>query len=185
MDSKMYGKVKQKFFHEITVFYLYTFFLYLLFGTFITYERLLLGYYGNSHIRYGYSLLEALILAKVIMIGEAAKIGEKYKYHPLIIPVIYKTLAFSLLLLIFNLLEHYIIGYFAGRTFMQTYYIIMHQKMNIMLAKTFIMIIIFAQFFVMLELSRALGENKLAALFFKKRSHADNYENGHKQDKVD
>jgi len=169
-ESKKHGNVKQKILHETRMFFIYTLFLLLLFGTFNLYERLLLGDFGNNQIRYGYCLIEALILAKIIMLGEAFNLGEKFRHQPLIIPVIHKTLLFSVLVLIFTIIEHYVIGYFNGNTIAQTYHEVTQQKMNIMFAKIFIMVIIFGLFFAVLELSRVMGEHKLYALFFKKRS---------------
>lgn len=161
--------MKVKLINELKKFFLYTFFLFILFGVFNLYDALLLGHDFHNHIRYGYSLIEALLLAKVILIGEVLAVGEKFKDRPLIIHVFYKTLSFILLLLIFNMVEHCIIGWFDGHTIIQTYHHIVHQKINIILAKTLIMTIIFAQFFTILEISRTLGEGQLFALFFKKR----------------
>ncbi len=171
--NKTHTNMKQKVMHEVRIFIIYTLFLFILFSIFNVYERLLMGIYGDTQIRYGYSLIEALILAKIIMLGQAVKIGERFKHKPLIFPVVHKTVIFSLLLLIFNICEHYIMGFFAGNTIEQTYHEVMRQKINIMLAKNFIMIIIFAQFFTMLELSKTLGENRLVELFFKRRRQQD------------
>ena len=163
--------IKQKLLTELKRFYLYTFFLFILFDVFNLYERLLLRGEGdlNSQLRYGYSLFEALILAKVIMIGDAFNIGDKFKRWPLVVHVIYKTLAFTLLLLIFNILEHCLFGWIAGRTVAEIYHKLMQHNINIILARDLIIMVIFAQFFTMLETSRALGDDKLFALFFKKR----------------
>lgn len=162
--------LKQKLIHEIKILCTYTLMLFVMFSIFDIYERLLLNDYSSTTLHYGYSLIEALILAKVIMIGEAVHLGEKFKNRPLIIPVIYKTIMFSLLLFLFNFIEHYLEGYFSGNTIQQTFDEVMQQRINIILAKNFIMIIIIAQFFILQQLSDVLGEGRLWNLFFKQRN---------------
>lgn len=171
-EKTQQNNIKQKLFTELKRFYLYTFFLFILFDVFNLYDRLLLRGEGDldSQLRYGYSLVEALILAKVIMIGEAFEIGNKFKRWPLVVHVIYKTLAFTLLLLVFNILEHCLFGWLAGHSFEEIYQKLIEHNINIILARDLIMMVIFAQFFTMLETSRALGDDKLFALFFKRRT---------------
>lgn len=161
--------LKQRLIHETKLYFLYASFLFILLSVFSFYERLLLDIHGFHMIRMLYCLMESLILAKVILIGEVFELGEKFKQKPLIIPVLYKTLVFSLLLLIFNVAEHHIVHFFGAHTLMSTPPHLVQNKLNILLAKSFILIVIFAQFFTVLELSRSLGRNVLFNLFFKRK----------------
>jgi hypothetical protein len=163
-------RFKKLIMHTAFIFYLYTLFLFILFSIFNTYQRLLLNDFGYHHIYYGYALVQALILAKVILIGEEMKIGKRYEINPLIYPVIYKTVIFTLVVLTLTLLEHFIAGLFAGRTMAETFASITTQKINIILAKIFIMFFIYIMFFSFLELNRALGKGKLYDLFFTRRN---------------
>lgn len=172
MESKNNGiqNVKKKIIHEARLFFIYTLFLFILFSIFNTYERLLIQNYDvDSQIKYGYGLVEAIILAKVILIGQAMELGKKYHDHALIVPIIYKTIIFSLLLFALAVIEHIVLGLWSGNSIAQIYEVVLHKKMNLILAKCFILIIIFVQFFTMTELSRALGEKKLFNLFFKRK----------------
>ena len=67
-----------------------------------------------SSFVFGYGLLEALVLAKVLMVGDLLHLGERWGQRhaegPLIIPTLQKTLLFSLLVLVFTLLEHVVGG---------------------------------------------------------------------------
>jgi len=47
---------------------------------------------------YGFAVIEALVLAKVIMIGEVARLGRGLERKPLIYPTLYKTVVFHSLL---------------------------------------------------------------------------------------
>src|SRR5450755_1460457 len=75
----------------------YTIYLAMVFAAFSNYRRLVLSEYEIAYLNYGYSLIEAMILAKVILIGEALKLGERRADEPLIIPTLYKAFMFGLL----------------------------------------------------------------------------------------
>ena len=84
-------------------------------GAFSTYRRLLLAQYQISYFHYGYTVIEALVLAKVIVFGSVLRVGERFSDRPLIVPTLYKTLCFALLVLAFSVLEHLIEGWFRGK----------------------------------------------------------------------
>lgn len=165
-NGKNDRSLKQKVMHEVHLLIIYTLFLWIMLAVFNIYERLLLNNFNNQLIYYGYSFIEALILAKIIIIGEALSLGKRWDNLPLIYAVIYKTFIFSLFVLIFMFIEHFMMGYLHKHTLAETYHEIMTQKINIMLAKIFIMFIIFIQFFSFLELDKILGNNKLYKIFF-------------------
>jgi hypothetical protein len=165
-NDKTDHNLKLKAIHELHLLIVYTLFLWIMLAVFNIYERFLLNNFNNQIISYGYSFIEALILAKIIIIGEALSLGKRWDNLPLIYAVIYKTFIFSLFVLIFMFLEHFIMGYLHKHTLAETYHEIMTQKINIMLAKIFIMFIIFIQFFSILELGKILGNNRLYKIFF-------------------
>ncbi len=65
--------------------------------------------YHVGYFVFGYRLVEALILAKVIIVGEGLGIGEKFAGKPLIFPTLYKTMLFALCVLALGILERLII----------------------------------------------------------------------------
>jgi hypothetical protein len=162
-------KLKQKIEHELKRFWLYTLFLTVLFSMFNIYNRILLNDYTNKHMVWGYALIEALILAKIILIGDAMKLGKKYAERPIIIPIIHKTILFTILVLIFSILEHLITGLIYGRTIEATCHEIITRNLHIAIAKSVVMCFVFFFFFALLETSRALGNNILFNLCFKPR----------------
>jgi hypothetical protein len=66
-------------FREIAVVFLYLAFF---FCALATYSMLLLGKFHISYFAYGTSLINALVITKVILIGEAVHIGNKYEHKP-------------------------------------------------------------------------------------------------------
>lgn len=154
---------------EMRLFIFYTVFLSLLFFTFTIYRRVLLNDFGTQNIRFGYSVIEALVLAKIIIIGRKLKLGERYAHRPLIIPVVYKTIVFCLLLFILHFIGYVIIGSFSGMPFAELYTHLALNKLNEMIAQVMVMFFVFIFFFSFVEVGRVMGGEKLFNLFFKSR----------------
>lgn len=166
--DKKSATLKQKAKHEMQRYILYTIFLTFFFGAFTTYERLLLNTLHAPFIPYGYSLIQGLIMAKVILIGEAIKLGERYSGKPLIYIVLYKTLVFCLFMMFLIILEHFITDYLIKKqSFEYIYEETISRGLSLVFAKTVVMFFVFIFFFSILEAGRALGGNKLFNLFFK------------------
>jgi hypothetical protein len=80
-------------------------FLYLafFFSAFATYSMLFLGQLHVKYWNYALALVNALVIIKVIMICEAAKVGTSYEARPLLLSAIYKAFVFCLLVLAFHI----------------------------------------------------------------------------------
>ena len=150
---------------------MFTVFLYLaaLLGAFTTYRRLILGTYEISYLHYGYSIIEALVLSKVVVFGSALGLGERFKHRPLIYPTLYKTLSFSILVLVFTLVEHLVMGLIHRQTLSVIIDEILNKKIGEILASVLVILVAFVPMFAIWETGRALGDKKLYDLFFKQR----------------
>jgi hypothetical protein len=160
-------KWKQKALHEIIQYWVTFLYLAVFFGAFITYRRLVLAQYDISYLHYGVSLLEALILAKVILIGDALHFGQKIEPMPLIYPTIYKAAIFTLWVGLFKLAEHTISGLFQGKGLAGGFDELEHEGMYAFLAKCVIIFSAFIPFFAFKELGRVMGEGRISQLFFR------------------
>ena len=86
-------------FAEMGVIFLYLAFF---FCAISTYSMLLLNKFEISYFTYGASLINALVVAKVILIGEYARIGRKQEAKPLFYSAIYKAFVFCFLVFAFH-----------------------------------------------------------------------------------
>jgi hypothetical protein len=161
--------LKQKLSREMKQFMIVFLYLGVLIGAFNIYRWLLMAEYHVGYFVYGYSLIEALVLARVIIIGESLEIGERFADRPLIFPTLYKTLLFSLCVLAFAIIEHLITGFLHGQGLTGVVQEIIKGRYEIM-ARLFIMFVAFIPFFAFREAMRALGEVKLFDLFFRSRA---------------
>lgn len=172
-DDKKNEIIKQKIKNEMQRYILYTLFLTFFFAAFTTYERLLLNFHG-PFFPYGYSLIQGLIMAKVVLIGETIKLGEKFSEKPLIVPVFYKTLVFCLFMIILSILEHVVTGCLIDKLSIDVVYErFISRGLSLALAKSVIVFFVFIWFFSVLETSRVLGNRKLFNLFFAARHAGD------------
>ncbi len=64
---------------------------------------------------YGVAAINALILAKIMLVAEHFGFGERLKETPLIYPIAYKTIAFTTLLFAAYILEAMLVGWFHGK----------------------------------------------------------------------
>lgn len=166
MDSAK-PTLKQKFSREMTRYCMYTAFFTLFFCAFSTYRRLILGEYAISYIHFGYSFVESLILAKVILIGEMFGLGERFSNKPLIIPTLYKTLVFTLFVLAFGIFEHFFMGFITGKNMTIVYQELIDKGIDEILMRMLVMFFVFILFFAFLEIGQVLGDNKLFNLFLR------------------
>src|SRR5271157_2553872 len=81
-------------FKEITIVFLYLAFL---FCALATYSMQLLEKFEILYFTYGAALLNAFIITKVILIGEAAHLGKKHEAKPLLYSSVYKAFLYGLL----------------------------------------------------------------------------------------
>ncbi len=90
----------------ILVYWIYVAYFTLVFAAFTQFRRLILADVGITYANYGVALIEALIFAKVIMVGDALRLGRGLDDKPLIIPTLVKTVVFTLFASTFTLIEH-------------------------------------------------------------------------------
>lgn len=163
--------LKEKAVEEFKLYWMVFLFLALMFGAFTTYRRLILGDMGVSYGHYGAGIIEALVIAKVILIGDAMKLGRGMEKYPLIYSVLVKSVLFSLFVGLFNICEHAIESLWHGQSWSA---ILAHpfeaKTPDEFLARSIVLFVTFIPFFALWETGRVLGHGKLAALFLHRRT---------------
>jgi len=165
--DKPHNELKKKIVSETKRYIIYTVILTLFFSAFTTYRRLILEQYGISLAHYGFNLFQSMVLAKVIILGQMFKLGERYSGRPLIIPTLYKTIVFSLFVVAFSVAEHFLLGYFEGKSTEILYQSLMDKRLPEIFAAILPMSFFFLFFFAFLEIEGALSDKTLLDLFFK------------------
>ena len=155
---------KQKAEHELKDFAWISLYLAFFFCALSTYTMLLLRKYEISYLNYTFAIVNALIIAKIILIGEWARLGRKGEGKPLYLAVLYKSFVFGLLVFAFHFVEEFIKRIIHGKP---AGTVIHDINVDDLIAKTIIIFCAFIPLFAFRELGRVMGEDKLHALFFK------------------
>jgi len=142
----------------------------LMFAAFTGYRRFVLSESGISYFHYGAAVVEALILAKVILIGQALGLGKRFEGTRLVVSVIFKSVLFGAFAALFAVLEHVIEGLAHRETWANIGQSLATIGRDEILARTLVLIVTFIPFFAFWETDRVLGHGKLFALFFHKRT---------------
>jgi hypothetical protein len=157
---------------EITEYGINVIYLGLVFAAFTWYRRLILAEYHITYLHYGISVIEALILAKVIMLGDILGLGRKLKDKPLIFSTLYQSFVFSLWVIAFGVLEHTLVGLLHGEGLAGGLYALTSEGGYELLARGLVMFFAFIPFFAFRELERVLGEGTIRTMFFRRRPPA-------------
>jgi hypothetical protein len=164
------GTWKQRLAHEFVRYWVNVAYLALFFGVFVVYRRFVLAEYQISYLHYGTAIIEALILAKVILIGDAAGLGGESKDKPLIYPTLRKAVVFSIFVGIFAIVEHMVEGLIHGKGVAGGLATLWSEGKDEILARCLVTFFAFIPFFAFRELAVMMGEGELHSLFFRKRA---------------
>lgn len=167
-ENKNKAGWKQKLIHEIIEYFVNFVYLAIFFSVFTWYRRLILAEYHISYLNYGIGLLEALVLAKIIMVGGMLHLGPKSGDKPLIVPTLYKAVVFTVWVAVFGVLEHTLIGLLHGKGLEGGFHEIVSEGKDELLARCLIMFFAFIPFFAFQELGRVLGEGRINEIFFRR-----------------
>jgi hypothetical protein len=153
---------KQKAKQDLKDFLLISAYLAFFFCALTTYTMLLLKKYDVSYLNYSFAIINALVIAKVILIGEMVHVGTRAEARPLYQSVLYKAFMFGLLVLAFHFVEEFVkrlIRHDPAGT------VLRDLKYDDLIARSIIVFCTFIPLFAFIELRRALGEKKFYALF--------------------
>ncbi len=169
MTGDKKAQLKEKAAEEFRLLLLISAYLAAFFAAFLTYRRLISREFGVSTFHYGYALLEALIIAKVILIGKAIGLGKKKADRRMLaMSVLRSSLAYGALVGAFAVLEHVVEGLVHGKTLAASLETFLNQGVYEILGRTLVLFVAFIPFFAFWELGHLAGDRKIFDLFFRK-----------------
>jgi hypothetical protein len=168
-SSKKRTEWKKKFIHELREYYINVIYLAFFFGLFAWYRRLILAEYQISYLNYGASIIEALVLGKVIMIGNVLRLGQRFQERPLIFPTVFRAFVFSVWVALYKVIEQTVVGLVRGKGLSGGFNELTGQGSYELIAVSLVIFFAFIPFFAVKELGRVMGEGKLSELFFRRR----------------
>ena len=165
-DAKV--ALKQRMMEEFKLFGIIALYLWVFLGSFTLYRRLIVDETGAAYLHYGIALIEALVIAKVILIGKIFGLGRRFEDKPLIVPVLYKTIVFGILVLLFAVVERLIEGWVHKQGLLGGLREIDDLGTYELGARVLMLVVAFVPFFAFAEIARVIGLDRLRTMFFLK-----------------
>jgi hypothetical protein len=158
------GELEQRAVHEMRELFCLFLFLAPFLVSFAAYRIYLVGESRSLLFSYGSALLNALVLAKIILIGQIAGLGRRTESRPLIVSTLVKSLGFTALALAFHALEGLIHDLVKGHPFSEAIRTVTVMERGEMLGLGSIMFFAFIPFFLLQEIRRTLGSDRFLEL---------------------
>jgi hypothetical protein len=128
-----------------------------------TYRMFLLNQYNVSYWNFGFALINALVVTKVIMIGEYTKLGRRFEEKSLILSAVWKAFVFGLLVFVFHIVEEAIKRLIHGGDLERVSREIRFDQLG---ARSIVVFCTFIPLFAFRELRRVMGEEEFRTLIF-------------------
>ena len=159
---------KPKIVHEMVEYFFNFVYLAFFLVAFTWYRRLILAEYAIPYSDYWMPLVEAAVLAKVIMVGDLMRLGQGLRRTPLLVPTLYRTVVFSALVGVFSVLEHTVSGLLHGKGLAEGLTELASKGRYELLARCVVIFGAFVPFFAFKELEGVVGQDKLRGLFWRR-----------------
>ena len=169
MGHEAGASLRERAVEEFKLFWIIALYLWVFLGSFTVYRRLVIAETGTAYLHYGIAVIEALVIAKVILIGGMFGFTRRFDNKPLIVPVLYKSVLSAILVLLFGVVEHLVEGWFHKQGMVGGLREIASLGDYELCARVLMLFVAFIPFFAFGEIGRVLGPQKLAAMFFGKR----------------
>lgn len=161
--------LKQKAYRQLREFLIIAAYLWGIFGLLEVHKSMILAEHHVSFAYHGFALINALALAKVMLVAKHLHFGKQFNEAPLIYPTLGKSLLFTGVLACFKILEEATMSLYRRDSF--------HQRMAELGAGTWkgfltlsvLVLVLLIPFVGFGELQRVLGAGKLGELFFRQR----------------
>jgi hypothetical protein len=118
----------------------------------------------EAHQAHFFAFINALILAKVLLIGEHLHLGNRFRDKPLLYSILYKCFVFTAFFIVVHILERVIVGVWSERTIAQSFPDIGGGSLKRILSVGATLFVALIPFFAFREISRVIGPGELWSL---------------------
>jgi hypothetical protein len=164
---------KDRLANEVTRFGLMFVYLWLVFGLFVLFERIVRGQMGLGYQSQGFALINALVLAKVMLIAEDLNLGRWMRRRPLAYAAMGEAALFATVFIAFHILERLIVGLLHGSTLVGSAPVFGQGGFVGLVTVAAIMFVVLIPYFAFRDIGRALGPGELSRLLFSRPVIAD------------
>ena len=161
--------LKEKASEEFRRFLVIFFYLWVVFGLLSLHKTLVLSQHHLDVEEHAFAFINAFVFAKVLLVGEQLNLGTRFSQKPLIYPILYKSLVFSVVLIVFHIIESVAVGLWHGQTFVESLPPMVGWNPRGLLAVGAMCFVLLLPFFGFREIARVIGRVEMRALLFQPR----------------
>lgn len=156
--------------HELREYAVVAVYFYVCFVALLLFKAAILDGVGMPYLPLGVAAVKALILGKFVLLGQAVRLGDRHEQHSVALAIIYKALLFAGLLIVLSIVEEAVMTLIHGEALGAGLAAHLGEKLPEMLATSLIMLLILIPYIAFKEIDRALGEDTLGKLLFRRRN---------------
>ncbi|HZJ11074.1 MAG TPA: DUF4339 domain-containing protein [Methyloceanibacter sp.] len=151
-------------YEELRKFLIIFSYLWLVFFVFLVHEWVVLASNNIGFRFYGLALVNALVLSKIMLIAEAFKFAERLDDKPLVYPIAFKSISFSVLLMVSYIVEEIVVGLFHGKSVAESFPHVGNGGLVGVVTVGAILCIALVPFFGFREIARVIGKAEFRSL---------------------
>lgn len=144
-------------------------YLWVVFGLLSIHKSIVLSQHHLDTQEHAFAIVNALVFAKVLLVGEHFKLGTRFSRRPLIYSILYKCAAFSVVLICFHVVESVGMGLWDGHTIAESVPPFLGWNPRGILAVSVMCFVLLLPFFGFREITRVIGRNEMRALLLQPR----------------
>jgi hypothetical protein len=163
-DSK--PNLKARALHEFARFATMFAYLWAMFVLFQIHQYVVLAQHHIPFTQFGVGLLNALVLAKVMLVADDLRLGEWRGRRPLIYPVLLRSVLFAVVFIVFDIVEKMLIGVFHGKAVAENIETPGGGGILGVILVAIIIAVALVPFFAFVEVSRLMDPGELTRIFF-------------------
>lgn len=158
--------LKQRVYQEFKNFLILAFYLWIVFGLLELHRAMILSEQHIDFAFHGFALINALALAKVMLLARHLHLGDQLNERPLIYPTLGKSALFTIVLACFKFAEDGVLGWYRGESFRQSFADFGGGTLPGILTMCLLVFTWLVPFVGYGELRRVFGEGFMEKLFF-------------------
>jgi hypothetical protein len=139
------------------------FYLWVLLGLFSIHKSIVLNE-PNLIYHQGFAIINAFLLAKVMLTAEMFHVAENLDHKPLIYPIMFKSVIYSTILMSFYIIEETLVGMWHGKSATDSIPDVGGGSLEGILVVGLMMFVVLVPFFGLKEIGRAIGDDNLYEL---------------------
>ena len=175
--DSMPSNLAHRIYHQVIQFLLIAVYLFVVFAVLALHEEVVAAKNGIAYHFYGFAAINAIILGKVMLVAEDLNFANRFFRNlfftnsPLVYVIVFKSVAFTILFFVFDIVEEVLVGVFKGKTVAESFPNIGGGSPRGIFFMIVVIAVLLSPFFAYREVGKVIGERELHSLMFtRKRS---------------